>query len=576
MRQAESLSIPVESFSFIFDNVPIAIIITSGTSILYANPSYLNLFGFASLAELATVEPLALFAPEHRPQILENIQRHAIGLTAPDFYEAENIRKDGTCFPTLMYLARVMLTGFPATVAFIVDISRRKQVEEQMALKDQQLAVLNQLGQALNKLAPLPEILERISNLIGQVFSNLNLYIALYDESTNFVSFPIYWMDGTRKDSLDERPLGNGLTEFVIHARAPVLIPDHVEETLIERGITVLGTISQCYLGVPIMIDQRVLGVIAVQDYEHANVYTAEHVELFSIIASQAAIAIENARLFEQARQEIAERKRAEQEIQAYTEHLEDMVEDHTRDLRLAQGQVLRNEKIAVLAEVAGRVGHELRNPLGVISGAAYYLNLAQPHAEQKIKHYHDLIKQETLQAENIIADLLDFARLSALAPAPLSVPELVQGVRKRFPVPASVQLLLNLPAGLPLIVADPRHMDKLLDNLVINAIQAMESGGTLTISAQPSALEYGQPAVCIRVQDTGTGIRSENLNKIFDPLFTTKTSGIGLGLAVCRKLAEANRGRIEVESEVGKGSTFNLVLPAYVPAKLPAQAELT
>jgi signal transduction histidine kinase len=319
-----------------------------------------------------------------------------------------------------------------------------------------------------------------------------------------------------------------------------------------------------------------VLGVIAVQDYEHANVYTAEHVELFSIIASQAAIAIENARLFEQARQEIAERKRAEQEIQAYTEHLEDMVEDHTRDLRLAQGQVLRNEKIAVLAEVAGRVGHELRNPLGVISGAAYYLNLAQPHAEQKIKHYHDLIKQETLQAENIIADLLDFARLSALAPAPLSVPELVQGVRKRFPVPASVQLLLNLPAGLPLIVADPRHMDKLLDNLVINAIQAMESGGTLTISAQPSALEDGQPAVCIRVQDTGTGIRSENLNKIFDPLFTTKTSGIGLGLAVCRKLAEANRGRIEVESEVGNGSMFNLVLPAYVPAKLPAQAELT
>ena len=478
MPQAKSLSIPVESFNFIFDNVPIAINITSGTSIIYANPSYLNLFGFASLAELATVEPLALFAPERRPQILENIQRRTIGLPVPDFYEAENIRKDGTRFPTLMYLARLMLTGFPVTVAFIVDISPRKQVEEQMALKNKQLAMLNQLGQALNKLAPLPEILERISNLIGQVFSNWNLYIALFDQSTNFVSFPVYWMDGTRKDSLDERPLGNGLTEFVIHARAPVLISDHVEETLIERGITVLGTISQCYLGVPIMIDQRVLGVIAVQDYEHANVYTEEHVELFSIIASQAAIAIENARLFEQARQEIAERKRAEQEIQAYTEHLEDMVEDRTRDLRLAQAQAVRNEKIAVLAEVAGRVGHELRNPLGVISGAAYYLDLAQPHAEQKIKHYHDLIKQETLQAENIIADLLDFARLSALAPESLSLPELVQGVRKRFPVPASVQLLLNLPADLPLIVADPRHMDKLLDNLVINAIQAMESGG--------------------------------------------------------------------------------------------------
>jgi PAS domain S-box-containing protein len=548
--------------------MPLAINVTSGTTILYANPSYLNLFGFASLEELCRVEPLALFAPEHRSQVLENIQRRAKGLPAPDFYEAESLRKDGTRFPMLMYLTKVMLADRPATVGFIVDISRRRQVEAQMALKNNQLAMLNQLGQALNKLAPLPEILERISNLIGQVFSNWNLYISLYDEATNLVSFPVYWKDGARKDSLDERPLSNGLTEFVIRARAPVLIPDHVEETLIERGITVLGTISQCYLGVPIMIDQHVLGVIAVQDYEHANVYTAEHVELFSIIAAQAAIAIENARLFEQARQEIAEHKRAEQEIQAYTEHLEDMVEDRTRDLRRAQEQLVRQEKMAVLAEVADRVGHELRNPLGVISGAAYYLNLAQPHADQKIKQYHNLIRQETLQAENIITDLLDFARLNRLAPEPLSVSVLVQGVRKRFPVPASVQLVLDLPAGLPLIFADPRHLDKLLDNLVINAIQAMQSGGTLTIRAHACASSGGQPAVCIRVEDTGVGIAAGNMQKIFDPLFTTKTSGIGLGLAVSKKLVEANAGTIEVESAVGKGTSFTLVLPACVPAQ--------
>ena len=125
-----------------------------------------------------------------------------------------------------------------------------------MALKNKQLAALNQLGQALNKLAPLPEILERISTLIGQVFDNRNLYIALYDDVRKFVSFPIYWMAGERKDSLEGRPLSKGLTEYVIQARAPVLIPENVDEVLVERGVALIGTSCQCYLGVPIMLNR--------------------------------------------------------------------------------------------------------------------------------------------------------------------------------------------------------------------------------------------------------------------------------------------------------------------------------
>ena len=227
----------------------------------------------------------------------------------------------------------------------------------------------------------------------------------------------------------------------------------------------------------------------------------------------------------------------------------------------------MHNEKMAVLGEVAGRVGHELRNPLGVISGAAYYLKLVQPDTNEKIKKYHAMIAQETLQAEKIITDLLDFARVSEMNPDELSVPELMQRVLGRFPAPASVQVLQKLPAGLPMIYGDARHIEQVLGNLVINAYQAMVEGGSLIISVQQSTPGAGHNTVCIQVKDTGIGIPPEDMPKIFEPLFTTKSSGIGLGLAVSKKLVEANGGTIKVESEVGKGSTFTVYLPIAIVA---------
>jgi PAS domain S-box-containing protein/putative nucleotidyltransferase with HDIG domain len=152
--------------------------------------------------------------------------------------------------------------------------------------------------------------------MIGQVFDNRNLYIALYDEAANYVSFPIYWMDGERRNPTAGRPAGNGLTEFVLRTRKPVLITDHMQEALTERSVSLMGTPSLCYLGVPILIDERGIGVIAVQDYEHEHVYDADHLELLATIAFQAAIAIENARLYEAIQKELTERKRAEEALQ--------------------------------------------------------------------------------------------------------------------------------------------------------------------------------------------------------------------------------------------------------------------
>jgi signal transduction histidine kinase len=146
-----------------------------------------------------------------------------------------------------------------------------------------------------------------------------------------------------------------------------------------------------------------------------------------------------------------------------------------------------------------------------------------------------------------------------------------VEHTLSRFPVPASIQVSLKIPSDLPQVYADPLHVEQVLGNLITNGCQAMispalnqstssvtvSSGGKLTITARRQ-----EQMVAIAVKDTGIGILPENKEKLFEPLFSTKINGIGLGLAVSKKLAEANGGRIELESEAGKGSTFTLYLP--------------
>jgi len=266
---------------------------------------------------------------------------------------------------------------------------------------------------------------------------------------------------------------------------------------------------------------------------------------------------------------DITERKQAEDQIRLLNASLEQRVEARTRELRDAQEQLVRQEKLATLGQLAGGVAHELRNPLGVINSAVYYLKLVQPDVDEKIKKYHLMIEQEVHTASRIINDLLDFGRIVTPDRRPVAIPELLQRVLTRFAVPASVRVQLKLPERLPQVFADPLQLEQVLGNLTTNACQAMkdcEDGGTLTISASVvvpvRARDVKKKQVAIAIKDTGTGITPEAMQRLFEPLFTTKLRGIGLGLAVCKKLAEANDGRITVSSEPGWGSTFALYLP--------------
>jgi signal transduction histidine kinase len=217
---------------------------------------------------------------------------------------------------------------------------------------------------------------------------------------------------------------------------------------------------------------------------------------------------------------------------------------------------------LAVIGKLANVVGHELRNPLGNIQNAVYLLKLIQPQAEPRVKEYLELIKNETRAADGTITDLLEFARVKTCDPAALEVGDVLRRALERQPIPQGVSVSQTLPPDLPRLRADQRHIVQALGNLVLNACQAMPQGGSLSLRARRAG-SAAEGLVAIEVADTGTGIQPEHLPRLFEPLFTTRAKGVGLGLAVAQKLVQANGGKIEVHSEPGKGSLFTIYLPA-------------
>lgn len=235
--------------------------------------------------------------------------------------------------------------------------------------------------------------------------------------------------------------------------------------------------------------------------------------------------------------------------------------EEVTREIKM-ENEFRKMGELAAVGQLAASIAHELRNPLSSIKGAAQLLR-EQYDDHLTIVEFLDIILEEVDALSKLTTEFLDFARPVELDLRRLDINNVVRKTLQLMALQINdsrVEVYEDLSADLPLINADEKQLEQVLRNIILNALQAMPSGGNIEISSAP--LQGRREGVELTVKDTGTGIPQDKLERIFIPFFTTKTKGTGLGLSVVQKIVENHGGRVEVFSEAEEGTTFKLTFP--------------
>ncbi|QOY90100.1 sensor histidine kinase [Paludibaculum fermentans] len=349
------------------------------------------------------------------------------------------------------------------------------------------------------------------------------------------------------------------------------------QHTVVTTGITILLTavfiffFVRYFVGVPIR--ELIEGTHAVSEMELGTPIRISHSseEMDALVTS-----------FNTMRDRL---QGAMDEINTFTQSLEKKVEDRTQQLKAAQQKLLHNDRLASLGQLAASVAHEINNPVsGVLNLAMLMQRILKddgvpPNRLADFRKYLGQVATETARVGRIVSDLLAFSRRSKPQRTPADLNRII---RSTLTLAAhklklcDTEVEVDLPADLPTVSCDPSQMQQVVLNLVLNAAEATQSkgGGKVLVRTRVAA---DQKCVEMLVQDNGEGISPENLSKIFDPFFTSKPEGkgVGLGLAVIYGIVQAHDGEIDVKSTVGEGATFTVTIPmesAVKPAAAPAE----
>jgi len=332
-----------------------------------------------------------------------------------------------------------------------------------------------------------------------------------------------------------------------------------VPETETETIDAIARTLDEmnAAMCIPITAEDQVIGLLALRDERVREAYATDEIDLFRGVAAQMAITVQNSKLYDRMKE---------------------------------------RDRLAALGEMAAGLAHEIRNPLGAIKGAAQLLQPATTDAgggaevahggvPSEAREFLGIIVEEANRLNRVVSQFLDYARPYRGEPQPLDVNEVVRKTAQLvtpppLPSPSSdgtseatppppVEVHLQLADELPRARADAEQLRQVFLNLAINAVQAMPSGGKLTIStALRKPGRRSMPMLEVRFRDTGVGIAASDLKNLFIPFFTTKDKGTGLGLPISQRIIENHGGTIEVRSRIGVGSTFTVVLPVFDEVK--------
>lgn len=383
--------------------------------------------------------------------------------------------------------------------------------------------------------------IEAATDLMGCEAASL----ILLDEQKNELFFDVALGDKAPEVQRIRLRADEGVAGWVVKNDKPYLDnrlqDDEVHSHRVDDSV---GFETREMLAVPLRFRGKVLGCLqALNTIDRAG-FAEEEIEIFQALANQVAVAVANAKLFEE-------------------------LKLHMEQIARQQEQLIQSEKLSAMGQLSAGVAHEIRSPLSAISGYAQLLR--KRYADNKdMEKALRVIEDATSHINRIVNGLLDFSRKEEPHLEPISIHEalektllLAEHTLSRY---RKVEVVKAFAKELPPVVADMRQMQQVFLNFMINAAQAMPDGGRLTIetSTEPAPGDESRLGrVVVLFKDTGVGIPPDVQDKIFQPFFTSgKEGGTGLGLSICRSIVQKHRGSITFTSEVGRGTTFRVQLP--------------
>lgn len=515
--------------------IPTAVSNTNGT-VLYANHTFAHAFGL-TLAEVIGSRVIDYYSSrEDLTAVLQALQQD--GLTYD--FEIKAKKRDGTLLWALVSVAKIDLDGELFYLIAFNDITERKAIEEALRQRTQLLEAVNQLGRDITATLNLEPVLETAVASVTHILDVTSAYISLWDKSWQTLTVVAEYYGTAASPGERVSDLGKtydveadlGVSPEKLREKPEVIITQLDDPTIAELERQHLESFEgKTVLEVPLQAKGKAIGYLDLWESRHKRDYSQDEINLVLAIAQQVALAIDNARLYEQA----------------------------------MEANRLKTEFLA-------KVSHELRTPLSIILG---YLEMLQEGVYgQMAPDQQDVtsrIVANTGLLTRLVNDLLDAARLEAgkltLKAEPFLLRDVIGRIHTQMSLLAQSKQLtftINIADELPaIIIGDSDRIEQIVMNLVDNAIKYTEQGSVSLRIYRPEADYWA-----LTVTDTGAGITAEARSHIFeafrqvDDSLTRRHSGAGLGLAIVRQLARLMGGDIYLESEVGKGSVFTVLLP--------------
>jgi PAS domain S-box-containing protein len=400
----------------------------------------------------------------------------------------------------------------------------------------------------------LGNLISEIRDILSGLIDTTNFYVALYDESTGRYRFPYYadQFDVIEPDAVESLP--RSLTDYVRRTGQPLLVnPEDFADLQATGEVELVGTDSAQWLGAPLTRGQQVIGVVAVQSYDEPELYTERDINLLGYAAGTISIAIDRAR-----------------------------VEEERRTLA---ARAFRSEKMESLGVLAGGIAHEFNNLLQGVFGAAGLASQLLP-PDSPVHQQITAIEKAADGAARLTRQMLAYAGKGGMIVGDVDLSVEIENTVRSLAgtLPRSAELCLDLQSDLPPITADASEIRLMVSNLVINAAESLgKARGSVLVRTNVEPCDRSVLAkavvgeelapgtyVVLEVTDTGCGMTAETAAKVFDPFFSTKFTGRGLGLAAVAGIVRANGGAILVDSAVGRGTSVRVLLPVFSRAAQP------